>query len=112
MHKLVWVALSVGSLSACGASPVVAPEPSQDAQHRSGGGMAHHEAMDSAMQEEPGERARQRWDAADTDRSGRLSRAETQASIPGLYDRFAQFDVNGDGEIAADEAHPFRIDDR
>ncbi|RPI14436.1 MAG: EF-hand domain-containing protein [Lysobacterales bacterium] len=108
MHKVVWVALSAGLLSACGASPVVAPEPSHDARQPSGGGMAHHEAM----HDEPRERARQRWDAADTDRNGRLSRAETQASMPGLYDRFDRFDVNGDGEIAADEAHPFRIDDR
>jgi hypothetical protein len=32
--------------------------------------------------------------------------------MPGLYDRFDRFDVNGDGEIATDEAHAFHIDDR
>lgn len=99
MQKVAWVALSVGLLSACGGSPVVAPEPSHDAEHR-------------VMHDEPRHRARQRWDAADTDRNGRLSRAETQASMPGLYERFDRFDVNGDGEIAADEAHPFHIDER
>jgi EF hand len=91
MRRIFGLALSAGLLAACGASPVVAPEPSQD---------------------EPRDRARQRWDAADTDRNGRLSRAETQASMPGIYDRFDRFDVNGDGEIATDEAHAFHIDDR
>jgi hypothetical protein len=110
MRKVVWLALSAGLLSACGASPVVAP--AHDAGHRTGEAAANHGAMHGNMHDVPRERARQRWDAADTDRNGRLSRAEAQASMPGLYDRFDRFDVNGDGEIAADEAHPFRIDDR
>jgi len=54
-------------------------------------------------------RAEERWKAADTDGDGRLSLAETQASMPQMAERFDKFDANKDGYVSRDEMHNFRM---
>ena len=78
------------------ADPAPAPEPAPQADRA-----AQHEQMIA--------RARERWKAADKDGNGSLSRAEAESSMPNLARNFDAMDGNGDGQIAADEMHNFRI---
>jgi len=66
---------------------------------------AHRERMRIEMRA----KADERWKAADTDGDGALSRAEAEASMPGIARRFETFDADGDGKIARDEMHNFRM---
>ena len=45
----------------------------------------------------------ERWNAHDTDGDGALSRAEVEASAPGLARNFDRFDADGDGRISREE---------
>jgi Ca2+-binding EF-hand superfamily protein len=54
-------------------------------------------------------KAQQRWQAADQDGDGALSREEATASMPGIARQFEKFDANSDGRIGRDEMHNFRI---
>ena len=54
-------------------------------------------------------KAEARWKAADKDGDGAISRAEAEASMPGVAQRFKKFDVNRDGKIERDELHHFRM---
>ena len=69
---------------------------------------AHREKMRVEMRA----KAEQRWTEADKDDDNALSREEAQASMPGLAERFEQFDSNGDGRIARDEMHNVRMKKR
>ena len=53
--------------------------------------------------------AQQRWQAADQDGDGALSRDEATASMPGIARQFEKFDANSDGKIGRDEMHNFRM---
>jgi Ca2+-binding EF-hand superfamily protein len=66
---------------------------------------AHREKMRVEMRA----KAEQRWTEADKDGDGALTREEAQASMPGLAERFEQFDSNSDGKIARDEMHNVRM---
>jgi Ca2+-binding EF-hand superfamily protein len=52
--------------------------------------------------------AQQRWREADTDRSGTLSKAEVQTSMPNIAANFDKMDANGDGQLSQDEMHHFK----
>jgi len=54
-------------------------------------------------------KAKQRWQAADKDGDSAISLEEAQASMPGVAERFSQFDVDGDGKIERAEMHQFRM---
>ncbi len=45
----------------------------------------------------------ERWQAADKDGDGALSRSEAEAGMPMLWRRFDQLDKNKDGKITRDE---------
>lgn len=66
---------------------------------------AHRERMRVEMRA----KAEERWKAADTDGDGAISRAEAEASMPHMAQRFETFDADGDGKIARDEMHNFRM---
>ena len=66
---------------------------------------SHRERMRVEMRA----KADERWKAADTDGDGALSRAEAEASMPGIAQRFETFDADRDGKIARDEMHNFRM---
>jgi len=66
---------------------------------------SHRERMRVEMRA----KADERWKAADTDGDGALSRAEAEASMPGIARRFETFDADRDGKIARDEMHNFRM---
>jgi Ca2+-binding EF-hand superfamily protein len=66
---------------------------------------AHRERMRTEMRA----KADERWKAADTDGDGALSRAEAEASMPGIAKRFETFDANVDGKVSRDEMHNFRM---
>lgn len=54
-------------------------------------------------------KAQERWQAADTDGDGAISREEAKASMPGVAERFKKFDVDGNGKIERNEMHQFRM---
>ena len=54
-------------------------------------------------------KAQERWQAADKDADGAISRDEAQASMPRMAERFEQLDVNEDGKIERAEMHQFRM---
>jgi len=56
-----------------------------------------------AKHEQGAERFKQRWDQADTDHNGQLSRAEAEKGMSYLVKRFDQLDANKDGQLSADE---------
>jgi hypothetical protein len=66
---------------------------------------AHRERMRIEMRA----RAEERWKAADTDGDGALSRAEAEASMPHMAQRFETFDADADGKVSRDEMHNFRM---
>jgi Ca2+-binding EF-hand superfamily protein len=66
---------------------------------------AHREKMRTEMRA----KAEERWKAADKDGDGSLSRAEAEASMPHMAERFEKFDANGDGMVSRDEMHNFRV---
>lgn len=49
------------------------------------------------------EQLRARVQAADTDRDGAISRAEAQAGLPRLAERFDDLDADGDGRLTRAE---------
>lgn len=57
------------------------------------------EARRAAMQAE----RERRFQEADKDRDGQLSRAEAEVSMPGVAKRFDQIDANKDGRLSRDE---------
>jgi hypothetical protein len=75
------------------ADPAPAPAP-----------MASQAGMHDPMQAQDGER----WKAADKDGNGTLSRAEAEASMPHLAQKFDQVDTNHDGQVSRDEMRAFR----
>jgi hypothetical protein len=54
-------------------------------------------------------RAQERWQAADKDADGAISRDEAQASMPRMAERFEQLDVDRNGKIERAEMHEFRM---
>lgn len=54
-------------------------------------------------------KAQARWQAADKDGDGAISREEAEASMPGVAQRFKKFDVDRNGKIERDELHHFRM---
>lgn len=54
-------------------------------------------------------KAQERWQAADQDADGAISRDEAQASMPRMAERFEQFDANEDGKVERAEIHQFRM---
>lgn len=50
--------------------------------------------------------AADRWHV-DANGDGVISQAEASESMPGLAQRFSEFDANGDGKISRDEIHDF-----
>lgn len=66
---------------------------------------AHRERMRVEMRAG----AEARWKAADTDGDGALSRAEAEASMPHMAQRFETFDADADGKVSRDEMHNFRM---
>lgn len=66
---------------------------------------AHRERMRVEMRA----KADERWKAADTDGDGALSRAEAEASMPHMAQRFETFDADRDGKVSRDEMHNFRM---
>lgn len=66
---------------------------------------AHRERMKVEMRA----KAEERWKAADTDADGTISRAEAEASMPHMAQRFETFDANADGKVSRDEMHNFRM---
>jgi Ca2+-binding EF-hand superfamily protein len=66
---------------------------------------AHRELMRGTMRA----KAQQRWQAADQDGDGALSRDEATASMPGIARQFEKFDADSDGRIGRDEMHNFRM---
>lgn len=57
----------------------------------------------ATVRERMKDRAASRWQAADKDGDGALSRSEAEAGTPMLFRRFDQFDKNKDGRITRDE---------
>lgn len=53
--------------------------------------------------------AQERWQAADKDADGAISRDEAQASLPRMAERFEQIDVDRNGKIERAEMHQFRM---
>ena len=66
---------------------------------------AHRERMRVEMRA----KADERWKAADTDGDGALSRAEAEASMPHMAQRFETFDADRDGKVSRAEMHNFRM---
>ena len=66
---------------------------------------AHRDRMKVEMRA----KAEERWKAADTDADGAISRAEAEASMPQMAQRFETFDANSDGKVSRDEMHNFRM---
>jgi len=66
---------------------------------------AHRERMRGEMRAQ----ADERWKAADTDGDGAISRAEAQASMPRMAERFESLDANDDGKVSREEMHDFRM---
>lgn len=66
---------------------------------------AHRERMRTEMRA----KADERWKAADADGDGAITRAEAEASMPHMAQRFETFDANGDGKVSRDEMHNFRM---
>jgi hypothetical protein len=54
-------------------------------------------------------KAQERWQAADQDADGAISRDEAQASMPRMAERFEQIDANNDGKVERAEMHQFRM---
>ena len=82
-----------------------AADTSKDGQLDAAEMAAHREAMRGTMRAN----AQQRWQAADQDSDGALSRDEATASMPGIARQFEKFDANSDGRIGRDEMHSFRM---
>jgi Ca2+-binding EF-hand superfamily protein len=49
----------------------------------------------------------EQFSAADTDRDGALTLAETQAGMPTLAAKFSTLDSDGDGKLSADELNAY-----
>ena len=70
---------------------------------------AEMEAHRNVMRADGRAKAQERWNAADKDGDGAISREEAEASMPGVAERFKKFDVDGNGKIERDELHHFRM---
>lgn len=70
---------------------------------------AETEAAREAVRRQARAAIRERWKAADKDGDGAISQAEAAESMPGLAQRFGEFDANGDGKITRDELHNFSL---
>lgn len=62
----------------------------------------------NAAQAAPQGRAAERFQAADTDKDGALSKDEATKGMPRLSERFAALDTNQDGKLTAEEFQTFR----
>lgn len=60
------------------------------------------------MQAAPQGRAVERFQAADTDKDGALSKDEATKGMPRMSERFAALDTNQDGKLTAEEFQSFR----
>jgi Ca2+-binding EF-hand superfamily protein len=49
------------------------------------------------------QKAKERFDAADTDKDGKLSRDEVKAAMPYHYERFDKYDKDRDGFLSWEE---------
>ena len=82
-----------------------AADTSQDGQLDAAEMDAHRSVMHSTGRA----KAQERWQAADQDADGAISRDEAQASMPRMAERFEQFDVDKDGKVERAEMHQFRM---
>ena len=71
--------------------------------------MAEMDAHRAVMRSTGRARAQERWQAADKDADGAISRDEAQASMPRLAERFEQFDADRSGKVERAEMHQFRM---
>lgn len=71
--------------------------------------IAEMDARRNVMRASGRAKAQERWQAADTDGDGAISRKEAKASMPGVAERFKKFDVDGNGKIERNEMHQFRM---
>jgi Ca2+-binding EF-hand superfamily protein len=55
-----------------------------------------------------GHRAAGHFSKADTDRDGKLSRAEVEKALPRLLDKFDSIDTNKDGQLSRGELHAWK----
>jgi len=58
---------------------------------------------DSSSQQQADARLKQRFEAADTNRDGKLTLAEAQKGMPRLAARFSSVDVAGKGYVTLDQ---------
>jgi Ca2+-binding EF-hand superfamily protein len=70
---------------------------------------AEMDAHRQAVRADGRAKAQARWQAADKDGDGAISREEAEASMPGVAERFKKFDVDGNGKIEREELHHFRM---
>lgn len=78
-------------------------DANRDGQLDAGEMNAHRERMRA----EKRVRAEERWQAADKDGDGLISRDEA-AAMPRMAERFGQFDANSDGRVSRDEVRQAR----
>ena len=87
---------------AFGLAAIAAMALSLDACAQSGGGRADRIA----------EKAKQRFQDADTDHDGMISRDEAAKGMPRVSAHFDEIDSNGDGKLSSDELAAFMRDAR
>lgn len=85
--KIVATCLLLVSGAALAAEPAKPQRPAPDPQQR----------------QQRTEQAKARWNQADANKDGRLSREETQQGMPKLAEHFDKLDANGDGQLTAEE---------
>jgi Ca2+-binding EF-hand superfamily protein len=60
------------------------------------------------LREEARDRFQERWQRADPNRNGRITREQAARNLPGISQHFDEIDANHDGVITQDEVRAFR----